>query len=276
MDRGSLEPDVLECVSKIEQAVETLYFEWYYYRPNLNSEFTYRVEVVNREEQGIITQYIRLCSGSGDKRKAFYIGKLALAVKALTFLNNILCDRALSDLQRILQANYDPFLGEDLSTGGVTKFTAEEVIKTLLRVSKEIKPNSLPTPLEIDGLIGFFIQEYPATDLCYQRFEATINLLDVDTYENCLRETLTELLPPDSTSAFCIDKNFGRYIQGRFLDRPYFYYFDLGWKNGNLELHLMNIGGFPRKRSDDGSFRFRKAVPCITSSESLLSSRIIV
>jgi hypothetical protein len=275
MDRGSLEPDVLECVSKIEEAVEMLYFEWYCYRTNLNSEFTYRIEVVNREEQGSITKYIRLCSGSGDKRKAFYIGKFALAVKALTFLRNILCDRALSDLQRILQADYNPFLGEDLSTGGITKFTAEQVIKTLIRVSDEIKPNSLPTPLEIDGLIGFFIQEYPANDLCYQRFEATIKLLNVDTYENCLRETLSELLPPDSTSAFCIDKNFGRYLQGRFLDRPYFYYFDLGWKNGNLELHLMNIAGFPRNRSDDGSIRSRKAVPCIPSCERLLGSKLI-
>jgi hypothetical protein len=275
MDRGSLEPDVLACVSKIEEAVEMLYFEWYCYRPNLTSEFTYRIEVINRDEQGSITKYVRLCSGSGDKRKVFYVGQYDHGIKACIFLRNILCDRALSDLQRILQVDYDPFLGEELSAGGVTKFSAEQVIKTLIRVSKEIKPNSLPTPLEIDGLIGFFIQEYPATDLCYQRLEATINLLDAENYEKCLRGTLSELLPPDSTCAFCIDKNFGRYIQGRFLDRPYFYYFDLGWKNGNLELRLMSIAGFPRKRSNDGSIRYKITVPSITSSENLLGSRLI-
>ncbi len=251
MNRSQLEPDVLECVERIERAVETMYLEYHYdqSRDIMNSNFTYRVELDKNGEDK--QPRIRLRSGSTTNRKTYYAGTLIPALKALVFLRSVLCERALVDLQRL--SSYEKFHSwfskEPIDISMPTTHTPELIMLKIIEHCRKIRPQSSPYPSDIDDLSGFFIEEVGNDFLTYQRLESSVDLLDETDLDERLQNALIKILPESSSCSFCITKVNGRYWLGDFTRDPYRFYIDMGWVDGQYLLRFLNIAGFPRKKT---------------------------
>jgi hypothetical protein len=249
MNSNSLEPEVEDCVNRIEAGIEQLYLEWYFnpQRDILRNDFTYRIELDHKGEDK--KPRVRLRSGSLTNRKTVILGG-ENAIKALLVIREKLCDNALMDLQRILSSGEFPFWFYKESEF-LPPYDPVEIMKMILVQCKEIKPDSVASLMDIENLSGFFVEEYPDTKISYQRFETSINLLNVVDLKESIRQALAIILPIESTSSFSISRLLGRLCKGQFTSRPYHFYVDMGWKDTKYLLRFVNIAGFPSTRASN-------------------------
>jgi hypothetical protein len=263
MNRDDLEPKILKCVTRIEQAVETMYLEWYFYpkQESKKFEFSYRIEIDNhsKNKQG----RIRLRSGSETNRKTFFIGRADLALKGLIFLQETLCDRATIDLQRILSSGKFPFWFSKEIINGVTP---ESIIKLIASLSNKIRPGSVPIMFDLENFSGFFIEDSYKGISC-QILEKSVNVLDAPNLESSLALAITKILPRNSISSFNITRHLGNFWMGIFSNEPYYFYVDIGWSEGKYQVKLLNIAGFVQKNFEKKSLLI--GVPNVRLSKNL-------
>lgn len=241
-----------EAKQRVEKAIENFYLEYYYVqRKYLKFNFSYRIEQVSHNNE----KYIRFCFSSGKDRICRYIGKLEPALRACIKLRPKLCDNALLDLVRIIEKNELPFWfyklplqqesRGDFSLDDYVNF--EFIMNSITQKARAIKGESRAIPYDLDNFVGFFIDEYPATSIFCRPIMIEINLIDSQDFLHNLDEKIPSIFPSESKLSFDLNKNYGRYITGRFLEQPYSFYFDIVWSGEFFKVRILNITGIERK-----------------------------
>ncbi len=247
LNRNDIEPEIYECVVRVEKAIEELYLEWYWYPKDESKRhnFSYRIELDGclDDKEG----RIRIRSGSTGNRRTFYIGKSVPAIKGLLFLKEKLCDNAVLDLQKILSQGRVPvWTFIDVKNNLPCPYSPEFILGKINEYSKEINSNSTPLITDIYQFSGFFLDYLPVNKTNYRTIESSVNLLDDINLEQCICNAITEILPADSDCSFSATRFLGNYWTGVFQESPYQFYFDLGWREGSYLLKFLNIAGFSR------------------------------
>lgn len=257
--------EVDKCQINVEKAVAKFYLAW---KQNshvfFTTEFSYRIEeVVVKGEK-----YIRLRYGSENDRLVVYIGKKAAALYSLMSLRKQLCDKANSQLQKIVENSGELdlwFHKYPLKSSSTDKIQSslwdfDYVIKAITRKTRQINPDAdAMMERELENLRGFFIEEYPNPKILYKPLSIEIDLVNKLEFDEKLDVQLPKVLPPESTYSFTVEKLLGKYVWGKFQEKPYSIYFDIFWKNGFYSCRILNLAGFVKektKKSDNFGMTF--------------------
>lgn len=256
MERSlTTESDVDICRIRIEQAVEKFYLDWYFnHRSFYNTEFTYRIEQFTKKGE----KYLRFRYGSDKNRLTGYIGNLDPALRACLAIRNKLCDQASENLSHILATCdlghwfYKVPLYSELNGEKNKDFFIDFnfVMGAIIEKAKKIKPIATPMEYDLDNLVGFFIEEYPSPDIICRSLSTEIDLISQSDFLSKLDVELPRLLPVASRYAFNVEKSMGRYLIGKFLERPYYVYVDVVWKGEFYACRILNIAGFDKEKSN--------------------------
>jgi hypothetical protein len=214
--------------------------------------FSYRIEQVNRGDG----KYLRLAYCSKENRLISYIGKCEVAIRALILLRPKLCDRVVYDLVHIVENGEFPFwyYKTPIYTDYRGGLSMDELIdfhfirESILKKAEKIKPDARPITYDIDNLGGFFIEEYPNENIVYKPINLEVDLISNNSFLQSLDEKLPLLFPVDSKYSFSIERNLGRFITGRFMEKPYSFFIDVVWCGDCFKVRMLNIAGFQKIR----------------------------